>query len=563
MDSTIFILLQVAGSLAFFIYGMKLMSEGIQRAAGAQLRSVLRNATKNRLIGLLIGFFTTLTIQSSSATTVLIISFVNGGLITLGQSLGLILGANIGTTGTAWLIALLNFQVNLYTLTLPILAIGVPMIFVKQGKLRYWGDFLIGLAVMLLALHFLQESIPEIKEDHVIFSYIQKMSTSGLASNILFIFIGIILTIAVQSSSAAIALFLTMCMKGYVPFEQALFLVLGTNIGTTLTAEIAAIIANNNAKRAARLHTLFNVLGVLIFIFLMPVMNAILVNLLNVFGIPDPNLNLSSVDYGLAAFHTLFNVINAAIFLIFGFVLIEIAVRLIPNSSSIEKEVNKSKYLASTIKTSELAIVEIKETVIKDMDFVNRMISFNHDLFMSFEPTQQKKITERIKKYRKIAENMHTEIQAYINSIYEGDLSTSSVHYLKTIEDIAGHIKSISTHLTKISQEFNRMRHEKIWVSPTQRKNIVSQLEDLKKISEAIKFSLDVEKPTAVEIENFKELYRAMLSRRNTYLLDINNWDFGDEIENDRGAEVYEKLLKQFNKCMIEYHNIIHCIEKL
>ena len=258
------------GALGFFIYGMKVMSDGIQKAAGAKMRQILGAMTSNRVFGIFTGFLITSLVQSSSATTVMVVSFVNAGLLTLIESIGVIMGANIGTTITAWLISIFGFKVKISAIALPIIAVGFPMLFTRRGKVRSWGEVLIGFALLFMGLDALKNSVPNLQDNPEILGFLQAYTDMGILSIILFVMVGTIVTIIVQSSSAAMALTLVMCNEGWIPFPIAAAMILGENIGTTITANLAAMVANVHAKRAARAHFMFNVFGVLWMIAIFP-----------------------------------------------------------------------------------------------------------------------------------------------------------------------------------------------------------------------------------------------------------------------------------------------------
>ena len=262
--------IQIIGALAFFVYGMKMMSDGIQRAAGSQLRNILRSMTKNRFLGVGTGFLTTALVQSSSATTVMTVSFVNAGLLTLVESAGIMMGANIGTTITGLIVSLLGFKMKLSAYSIPLFAIGVPMLFSKRGKFKYWGEFIIGFAILFLGLTYLKGAVPDLKGNTNALAWIQSIADYGFFSRVLFVFVGALVTVIVQSSSAAMAITLTLVYTGWLPLEVAAAMILGENIGTTITAEIASVVGNTNAKRSARIHSLFNIIGVTWMIILLP-----------------------------------------------------------------------------------------------------------------------------------------------------------------------------------------------------------------------------------------------------------------------------------------------------
>lgn len=263
-------ILTLVGALGFFVYGMKVMSDGIQKVAGSRMRKILEAMTSNRWMGVFTGFIITSLIQSSSATTVMVVSFVNAGLLSLTESLGVIMGANIGTTLTAWLISIVGFKVKISAMALPIIAIGFPMMFSRTKTIRFWAEVLIGFALLFMGLEALKDSVPDLGANPEVLNFLQQYTDRGLMSILLFISVGTIITIIVQSSSAAMALTLVMCNEGWIPFSAAAAMILGENIGTTITANIAALVGNIHAKRAARGHLIFNLIGVTWMIFTLP-----------------------------------------------------------------------------------------------------------------------------------------------------------------------------------------------------------------------------------------------------------------------------------------------------
>ena len=261
--------LELVGALGFFIYGMKEMSDGIQKVAGSKMRDILRVMTSNRFLGVFTGFLVTALVQSSSASTVMIVSFVNAGLLSLVESIGVIMGANIGTTITAWLISILGFKVKISALALPIIAIGFPMMFSSRTIFKSWAQVLIGFALLFMGLDALKGAVPDLKSNPEILAFLSNYADMAYFSTLIFIAVGTILTLVVQSSSAAMALTLVMCFEGWIPFELAAAMVLGENIGTTITANLAALVGNVHAKRAAGAHFVFNIFGVIWMFFRM------------------------------------------------------------------------------------------------------------------------------------------------------------------------------------------------------------------------------------------------------------------------------------------------------
>ena len=262
MEFGIYELLRLIGALGFFIYGMKVMSDGIQKAGGSKMRQILGGMTSNRYFGVMTGFLITAIVQSSSATTVMTVSFVNAGLLTLVESAGVMMGANIGTTITAWVISILGFKVKMSAIALPIIAFGMPMMFARKTKTKNWGEFLVGFALLFIGLAELKDAVPDVKNNPEVLNFLAGFADPSFLSRLMFVGVGTLLTIVVQSSSAAMALTLVLCNTGVIPFEVAAAMVLGENIGTTITAELASMVGNVHAKRSARIHSMFNIVGV-------------------------------------------------------------------------------------------------------------------------------------------------------------------------------------------------------------------------------------------------------------------------------------------------------------
>ena len=296
MNYGLFDILTLIGALGFFIYGMKVMSDGIQKVAGSKMRQILGAMTSNRIFGVFTGFLITSLVQSSSATTVMVVSFVNAGLLSLVESIGVIMGANIGTTLTAWLISIFGFKVKIASIALPIIAFGFPLLFAKKRRNRSWGEVLIGFALLFMGLDALKSAVPDLGSNPEILEFLSRYTEGGILTIILFVAVGTIITIVVQSSSAAMALTLVMCNEGWVPFDVAAAMILGENIGTTITANLAALVGNVHAKRAARAHLIFNLMGVTWMILAYP----LFINGINSYFVNNPSLaGLDKIEYVL------------------------------------------------------------------------------------------------------------------------------------------------------------------------------------------------------------------------------------------------------------------------
>ncbi|AKA35729.1 Na/Pi cotransporter family protein [Flagellimonas lutaonensis] len=337
--------LTLLGSLGLFLYGMKVMSDALMEVAGDRMRKILATMTSNRLFAVFTGFLITAIIQSSSATTLMVVSFANASLLTLTESIGVIMGANIGTTVTAWLITLLGFKVNISAIALPLVGLGFLFTFSKKKKTNQWGRFVIGFAILFIGLQFLKDAVPDIGNNPEALAFLSKYTQLGIWSVLLFLLIGSILTIIVQSSSATMALTLVMCYEGWIPFDMAAAMVLGENIGTTVTANLAALIANYHAKRTARAHLIFNLLGVVwMLILFVPFLNMVNWFVTRNGGV-SPFVEATAIPVALSVFHTTFNIANTFFLIWFVPVIANIVKRLVPEKVDPEREIDQPIFL--------------------------------------------------------------------------------------------------------------------------------------------------------------------------------------------------------------------------
>jgi len=487
MDSTLFHIVRILGSLALFIYGMKVMSDGVQRAAGTQLRDTFRNVTKNRFIGFLTGLVSTSLIQSSSATTVMTVSFVNAGLMTLKESVGIMMGANVGTTTTAWLVATLGFKFPIInSILLPFLALGVPFSFSKKSNLKYWGEFLIGFSLLFLGLEFLKESFPEMTPESPLYEMIINFTDSGFVGTVVFVLLGAILTLLFQSSSAAMILTITMCAKGWISFENGAAMVLGENLGTTITAELAALVGNVHAKRSARIHSLFNLVGVLWMIILLPQFVKF-IGWLNVavFKFGDPFQNQDAVGLGIAAFHTSFNILNAA--LLIGFVPFLITITKMMIKPKSDKNSTKLTHISTNVFTPELATVELKKRAFELGESVSLLNNYTYDLLNEIKQDKKSDLKKKIKAQRKEATYITKEVSQHIKEISTQEMTGRTNIRLLSIMDISNRLDSISNEYQSMVNTITKKNDEKIWFNQNQRDSINILL---RKISVAFKVML-------------------------------------------------------------------------
>ncbi len=458
--------LQLIGSLGLFLYGMKLMSEALQKVAGSKMRSFLSAMTSNRFLGLFTGFMITAIIQSSSATTVMIVSFVNAGLMSLAESTSVIMGANIGTTITGWVISILGFEVDIATYALPFIGIGLPLIFSQKTIRRSWGEFLLGFALLFMGLDFLKSSVPDINQSPELFSFLQRYTENGLASIFLFLGIGTILTIVIQSSSATMALTFVMCNEGWIPFEMAAAMVMGENIGTTITANIAAAVGNISAKRAALVHFAFNILGVTwLLILFHPFINlvsTIMIHYKGVSPLESTPESIAMIPMGLALFHTLFNVTNAAVWIGFTKMYEKLVIKLLPNKDTEEEEFRLKFINTGMLSTSELSLLQAKQEVQFYAKHTKKMFGFVRKLMSEESESKFTKLYARIEKYETISDNVEVEIANYLAQVSQGRLSDLGKARSRSMMKLVSDLESIADSNYNLARTINRMRENKI-----------------------------------------------------------------------------------------------------
>ena len=354
-------ILELIGSLGLFLFGMKVMSDALLQLAGNKMRTILARLTSNRVLGIFTGFMITSVIQSSSATTLMVVSFSNASLLTLPEAISVIMGANIGTTITAWLITILGFKVSMSALALPLVGIGFAFTFAKKERLKQWGTFIVGFALLFIGLEFLKDAMPDLNENPGILEFLNRYTEAGFASVLLFLLIGTLLTIIVQSSSATMALTLIMTAQGWIPFEMAAAMVLGENIGTTITANIASIIGNFKAKRTARAHLIFNLIGVVWMLVAFYPFLKLISWLTTRLGEGDPYANALAIPVAISLFHTVFNCCNTLLLAWFVKPIARLVERFVPETEEPERTIEEPKFLKkSMLKYPETAIATLE-----------------------------------------------------------------------------------------------------------------------------------------------------------------------------------------------------------
>ncbi len=511
----------LVGSLALFLFGMKTMSEGLEKFAGDRLRSIVAAMTKNRVMGVLTGILITALIQSSSATTVMVVSFVNAGLMTLAQSIGVIMGANIGTTVTAWIISAVGFKVNIAAFAIPLLAVGMPLIFSKKGNSKSIGEFIFGFSFLFMGLSFLQEAATAMNIGDMVAGMLSHVPQDSFLTIILFVIVGALVTMIVQASAATMAITLMlfgMNIPGF-GFEQAAALAMGQNIGTTITAFMASLTANTQARRAALAHMFFNVFGVVVFLIVFyPACDAVSWVVENLMGGGNDLFKLS-------AFHTAFNIINTL--LLIGFVKqIEMLVcRVLPMKA--QDEDYRLRFISGgLLSTAELSIMEAQKEIRSFAERCQRMAGFVPTLLQTQDETEFNKVFARIEKYENITDSMEMEIAGYLNKVSQGRLSDASKAQIQKMLRQISELESIGDSVYNLGRTLNRHRmncQESFTADQMQHMKTMLQLVDsaltemLNRIDQpstnnGIKVSLNIEH----EINN----YRTQLKNQNLH--DVN-----------------------------------------
>ena len=453
---SIWIFLKIIGALALLIYGMKGMSEALQKMAGSQLRHILGTMTKNRITGMLTGMFVTCSVQSSSATTVMTVSFVNAGLLTLAQAISIIMGANIGTTLTAWIMSL-GFSFNFLDAVFPAFIIGIVLIYTRRH--RYIGDFLFGIAFMFFSLALLSETGKEMDLGHnkEVLNFFGSFDINSYVTIVIFLLIGTVLTCMLQSSAALMAITMVLCSSGVLPIYLGIALVMGENIGTTATANLAALGANSQARRAALAHLVFNVFGVIwILLLFYPFVNTVchMVNYDPQVHTPDP-LKLSVV---LAAFHTSFNVCNTFILIWFIPQIERLVCYIIkPKVNEMEDEF-RLKYIGGNtiLETPELSVLEAQKEIQLFAQRIQKMFAFVRELLHTDNDAAFSKLFSRIEKYESISDNMELEIAKYLDNVGDAHLSDETKAKIRAMFREITEIESIGDSCYNIARTIHR-----------------------------------------------------------------------------------------------------------
>lgn len=557
MNYSILDFLGLIGAVGLFLYGMKVMSEGLQKAAGDRLRNILSAMTRNRFTGTVTGFFITALIQSSSASTVMVVSFVNAGLMTLAQSMAVIMGANVGTTFTAWVIALFGFKVDISAFALPLIGLAIPLLFSSKSRTKSIGEFTIGFAFLFMGLDMISKYVPDLQSNPEMFAFLQRYASMGFGSVLIFCLVGLVVTMVIQSSAATFAITLIMCSKGWITFDLACALVLGSNIGTTITPLLASMSGNVAAKRTAMGHLLFNLLGtvwVLAVFFPFVDLNSWITqeigqgdpaalyryvtdlqtahpdiyNQLYSASLPtDDGVVLHhrsviatmqvSVSFGLSMFHTVFNLINLSIMIWLTNVYVKIVEWLVPAKHHGDDEFQLKFIQGGILSASELNISQAEKEIHVFAERVARMLPMARELVHTKDNSDDfNKTYSRLEKYEEISDRMEIEIANYLNRCAEGRLSNESKRRIASMLSIDSEIESIADCALGVGKILLRKQQSGVKFNEEIYKNVDTMFDYVAKAMENMILLLsDIEKQTEPDILRSYNREREINNLRN------------------------------------------------
>ena len=543
-----------------FLYGMNLMSSGLQKAAGDKLRGFLAAITSNPFKGVATGLGVTTVIQSSSATTVMVVSFVNAGLLTLTQAISVIMGANIGTTVTAWLVSWLGFKADISILAIPLMALGFLFSNSKRNQRQNIGELIVGFSLLFLGLSFMKESVPDLGETPQVLDFVRAWSSHGFGSVLIFLAFGTLLTLVLQSSSATMAITLIMLSMGWIPFNMACAMVLGENIGTTITANIAASVGNTQAKRAAMSHTIFNLFGVIWALILFKPFLALVGAIIESFGLPNPAAegfvvsDPTSADgtaalYGLSMLHTLFNTINTSILVWFTKYIERAVTYIIKTPKNKENEAFRLKYIsAGPLATPELATEQAIKEIIhfakisrNGLDYAKQAVGEKRE--DKFEESRKKLV-----KYEEISDRIEYEIAAFLNEVAAGDISEVSSMRVKAMYKIIGELESLGDSGEAISRILSRRNIHKKSFDDTTIKNLMDMADAVDGAYEAMITNLKAAHDgTLKDISNAYNAEERINTLRNN-LRDAEIEDIEDGGKNYQTSVYYMDIVNEFER---------------
>ncbi|MFK7780737.1 Na/Pi cotransporter family protein [Psychroserpens sp.] len=509
-------ILQLIGALGLFLFGMKVMSDALLKLAGNRLRSFLASMTSNRIFGVITGFLITSVIQSSSATTLMVVSFSNAGLLTLTESISVIMGANIGTTITAWLITILGFKVSMSTIALPLVGFGFLFTFSKKKNFDNWGNFIIGFALLFIGLQFLKEAMPDIKSNPEILEFLSQYTDLGFLSVILFLLIGTVLTVVIQSSSATMALTLIMTAEGWIPFELAAAMVLGENIGTTITANLAALVASYKAKRTARAHLVFNIIGVIWVLILFYPFLKFVSWIGEALGSESPYISAAAIPVAISLFHTTFNILNTFVLVWFVNPIAKLVEKIVPEKLESDSQVDEPKFLKKSIlRYPETAI----SALLKESKYLYKKTIFEIVTHALNIHRSDIKSDVKLKKIIKKSD-----------VLFELDIREE---YTRRIKSIYGQIINYATK-AQSELDLNEAQNQKISEIKVANRKMVEIIRDVKELSKNITLYLNSDN------KHIKKEYNKLRKRVAKVLRVIHL--FRSEKDNDTYAVALKKL---------------------
>ncbi|HQW05944.1 MAG: Na/Pi cotransporter family protein [Flavobacteriales bacterium] len=549
--------LTLAGSLGLFIYGMKLMSEGLQKVAGGRMRSVLKAMTANRFMGMFTGFVSTTVIQSSSAATVMVVSFVNAGLLQVRQAIPVIMGANIGTTVKILLFSWAVFvDFSITKLAIPIIGLAFPLLFLRTAKTKALSEFLIGAALLFLGLEFMKQALPRPSAQAL--EFLRDLSGMGYGSVLLFVGIGMVLTMLIQSSSASIALTLVLCENGTIGYEMAAALVLGENIGTTITANLAALVGNAWAKRTARAHFVFNVIGVVWALFLFhPYLRGLDQLVSEVFH-SSPFTDPAAVKWALTFLHISFNTITTL--LLIGFIpFIERIVTWMVPTKTDDDEVYRLDYLDSDIPlTPEVSLMEARKEISRFGRITNDMLGMVRELLTVKDNKQREHLMAQLAKYEQITDRLEIEVGKYLTKTSTEVRSEEASSRIQGLLAITGDLERVGDIFFQMSKSIERKVYDRLWFSPEQRQQLMEMMDLLERAFTVMRRNMEVDQDQvaldeAVEAEQRINQKRDLL--RRTHLKSMESGDY-----NVKSGLIYNDL---FSSCEKVGDHLINVSEAL
>jgi len=542
------------GALGMFLYGMNLMSSGLQKAAGDRLRGFLSAMTSNPFKGVMTGLGITTIIQSSSATTVMVVSFVNAGLLTLAQAIGVIMGANIGTTVTAWMVSWLGFKADISVLAVPMMLFGFLFSNSKKDQRKNIGELIIGFSLLFLGLSFMKESVPDLRETPQVLEFVRNWSSYGFGSVLLFLAFGTILTLVLQSSSATMAITLIMLSMGWIPFEMACAMVLGENIGTTITANIAASVGNTFAKRAALSHTIFNVFGVIwALILFKPFLRLVGIITENIFGVPNPAAEGFVVTdsnspegtaalYGLSMLHTLFNLTNTLILVWFTKSIAKAVSWIIKTPKNQEKEVFRLQYIsAGPLATPELSVEQAFEEIINFARISKNGADYAKNAINEADSDKFEELRKKLVKYEEISDRIEYEIATFLNKVSAEEISESTSIKIKAMYKIIGELESLGDSGETLSRILSRKNiHKKEFDSES--------IKNLNAMADAVNATYDV------MIEN-------LIAARKGELVEISNAYNAEDRLNTLRNNLRDSVIENIDNKVENYQTSVYFID--